>query len=381
MCSTCTLLDGDDNGYKHVILPIVFNSPLLMKSVLAVSANHLRFLDPRYHITALRYRGSTLKSLQRLISNPRIDSKSELLSTILMLCFFDISDGCQSDWIKHIKGARRIMMQPSTTHDAHSSTAVVTFLAQYFASHNIMAYTALADPSKEKSLKTGGEFWLRQIIRPEQEIDCIVGCSKELMSIILDISGRVRETRNPRTPACSTAEADQISWKHSIEAKLQVLEQHVPPSSCPISAATARLRYTAAAFRDAALILLQYVDPRRACSADMKTRQWVTSILCLLNNCPVDPTGSRSSSLWPFFIAACHVESDEERMFVLKRFHSMESRKRFGNIRPVREVVECVWKRRDLRADDVCLKDLRKGSGYFEWEDAMAFLGSNLSLT
>lgn len=383
MCSTCTLLDGKDNGYKHVIIPILLNSSLLMRSVLAVSANHLRFQDTRYHVTALQYRGSTLRSLQRLISNPGKTSKSELLSTILMLCFFDISDGCQSDWTKHLKGARQVMMQPYSSPDAHSATEVITFLAQYFASHSIMAYTALADPRKEKSLKAGGKFWLKQIIRPEQEIDAIVGCSKELMGIILDISSRVRDARNPRISMCSEAQADQITWKQAMDLRLQTLQQTVPSSPHTTSISASRLQYTAEAFRDAALLLLQYLDPQPPSLSASRTRQWVTDILFLLEKCPINPSGSRSSSLWPLFIAACHVENDEERLLLLGRFHNMESRKRFGNIKPVREVVEWVWRRSDLRSNDNGRKDNGNGiwKGSFEWEDAMALLGSNLSLT
>lgn len=386
MCSTCTLLTADcqDNGYKHVILPILLNSSLLLKSVLAVAANHLRLQDTRYHITALQYRGTTLRSLQNLISNPGTASRSELLSTILMLCFFDISDGCQSDWIKHLRGARRIMMQPSSLSDGHFTTEVMTFLAQYFASHNIMAYTALADPRKEKSLKAGSKFWLKRIIRPEQEIDSIVGCSKELMAIILDISCRVREARNPTTLTSAEAQSLQIAWKQSMQLRLETLEQIIPSSSHSTPVAMARLQYTAEAFRDAALVLLQYLDPQPSSSSTSKTRQLASKILSLLEeNCPILPSGARNSSLWPLFIAACHVEDDDERLIVLRRFDRMESRRRFGNITPAREIVECVWTRNDLRADDIGQKT--RGIGVrnrtFEWEDAMAFLESNLSLT
>lgn len=99
-----------------------------------------------------------------------------------------------------------------------------------------------------------------------------------------------------------------------------------------------------------------------------------------MRQCPIDPGGRRSSSLWPLFIAACHVSTDEDRVYVLERFHGIESRKRFGNIRPVRKVVEHVWKMRDLRADLVG-NERDKADRCFEWEDAMALLGSNLSLT
>lgn len=380
MCSTCSLLDGHDNGYKHVILPISINSPLVMKSVLAVAANHIRFLDPTYNITALRYRGTALRSLRQMLNTPNLISKSELLSTILMLCFFDISDGCQSDWSKHLKGATRVMMQQFATEDGHLNNTVLTFLAQYFASHNIMAYTALAESSQEKVLKSGGEFWLSQINRPRKEIDSIVGCSKELMTIIFDISCLFRDAHELRSSGSLDLKTDRLAWKRATETKLKDLQQHVSHVSDATSASVTRLQHTAAAFKEAAIILLQYLDPEHQSTSDTKTRECVTNVLALLSQCPIDPNGARSSSLWPFFIAACHVESDEERIFVLKRFHSMESRKRFGNIAPVREVVECVWKRRDLQVYGM-ERSSGVSNGRFEWEVSMEFLGSNLSLT
>lgn len=273
------------------------------------------------------------------------------------------------------------MLQPENAQDGHASTAVITFLAQYFASHNIMAYTALADPTKEKALKIGGRFWLSQITRPEQEIDSIIGCSTELMTIILDICSRVRKSRSYGMSVSEEQKADQSDWKRNMESRLLLLEQHVTYSS-GTTAATARLQHTATAFRDAAMILLQYLNPEAtsASASNIKTGPLVKSIFSLLEKCPIDPSGSRSSSLWPFFIAACHVDTEEQRLFVLKRFYIMENKKRFGNITPVREVIECVWKRKDLRADEANPRN-ENGIGCFEWEDAMAFLGSNLSLT
>ncbi|RFU24349.1 hypothetical protein B7463_g11987, partial [Scytalidium lignicola] len=301
MCSTCALLDTQDNGHRNVIVPISIISPLLLKSVLAVAANHLKFHDSRYRITALQYKGCTLKTLQRLLRNG----------------------------------------------------AVLSFIGQYFASHNIMAYTALAHPTKEReqALLEGGLRWLRTINRPEQEIDCIVGCSTEIMTIILEISQKVRSQKN----TMSAQERHQIFlWKVQTERRLTALTQTplIPPrtissSLSPVDAqSVSTVLNTAESFRQATLILLQYLCPSFSpISARQSTIQTcVREILDIMSRCPISPIGARSSSLWPFFVAACHVTEDKDRVFVLRRFNEMESRKRFGNIRPVREVVECAWK-------------------------------------
>lgn len=405
MCSTCTLLDGRDNGYRNVIIPISISSPLLLKSVLAVAANHLRFHDPSYRITALQYRGLTLKNLQMLLQCETDSiSTSELLSTILMLCFFDISDGCTSDWMEHLDGASKVLTQLSaSSHERNSNSTILSFIGEYFASHNIMAYTALAHPTREreKALLEGGLNWLSKINRPDQEIDCIVGCSKELMSIILEVSQQIRSQNN-----ASTAEErhDIFLWKMRAEDRILTLTQEPPitsgssPSSSPSTTQSlSTVRKTAEAFRQATLILLQYLAPSSSSPTVTQDaiQASVRKILDLLALCPISPIGARSSSLWPYFVASCHVTADEDRVFVLRRFHEMESRKRFGNISPVREVVECVWKQADLRADtagvagwDKEINSSRIGKEEeggvkrcFIWEEAMALLGINLSLT
>lgn len=378
MCSTCTLLDGQDNGYRSFIIPISVDSPLLMKSVLAVAANHLHFQDPRYRIIALQYKGFTLKMLQRVFKQgPQIMSKSELLGTILMLCFFDISDGCHANWMMHLGGANTVMKIQSTIQDSRSDAAVSSFIGQYFASHNIMAYTALADPALEKTLFEGGLYWLDKINRPFQEIDCITGCSSEVMEIILKTSYRIRAQKKMPT---STDRKSIVPWKKKTERQLGCLLQNVPNSETAFlssAASVVTVTKTAEVFRHATVILLQYLDPNATLKAST-IQDCVRKILDIVRTCPIHPSGARSSSLWPFFIAACHVTLDEDRIFVLTRFYSLEGRKRFGNIRPVREVVEHVWKQRDLRGNT---HGEKWGKRCFEWEETMELLGLNLSLT
>jgi hypothetical protein len=406
MCSTCTLLDGQDNGYRNVIIPISVSSPLLLKSVLAVAANHLRFQDPSYRIAALEYRGITLKNLQlSLQCETGTVSQPELLSTILMLCFFDISDGCKSDWMDHLDGASKVLTQLSaSSQERRANRAILSFIGEYFASHNIMAYTALAHPTRERerTLLEGGLNWLSLINRPDQEIDCVVGCSKELMSIILEVSQKIRHQH-----MASTAQErhDIFLWKMRTENRILELNQEIATSSDSVTRplnnptqSLSTLRYTAEAFRHATLILLQYLAPTSSSPVATQTaiQTSVRTILDLVSRCPISPIGARSSSLWPNFVAACHVTADEDRVLVLSRFHEMESRKRFGNIRPVREVVECVWKQADLRADGAGtpgvggdettglpgeLRGNEEVKRCFVWEEAMALMGINLSLT
>jgi hypothetical protein len=387
MCSTSILLDGQNNGYRSIILPSSMQSTLIMSSLLAVSANHLKLRDPAYGIVALHYRELSLKVLRMIItSDLHSISKLDIIVTILMLCYFDISDGCHTNWMNHLKGAYKIMISEDETQNSNA-IRVPSFISQYFAGHSVMGYTAVSDPELEDLLFESAMFWMGHIRGEDQEIDCVLGCSKELMGMILKITYEVRQQR--RHLECMQR-LDRSLWKENLETKLKYLRQ-TPPQGFQMHEAQKldydgikKIERTAEAFRQASLILLQYFNP----SADsfFKIQGFAQDVFEIMKKCPVCPTGERTSALWPLFIAACHAVEDDDRAFVLNRFSEMEMARRFGNIRPVRKVIEHVWKKRDLMVDispsGFAKLPSQSSLGIcFEWEDAMAALGCTLSLT
>lgn len=68
---------------------------------------------------------------------------------------------------------------------------------------------------------------------------------------------------------------------------------------------------------------------------------------------PLSPTHLRSSHLWPLFVTAVYVTEDEDRLFLLDQFSVLERQDisivAAGSVGRAREIVETVWKRRDLR--------------------------------
>ncbi|EXJ89831.1 hypothetical protein A1O3_02898 [Capronia epimyces CBS 606.96] len=351
-----------------------------MSSVLAVAANHIGLHNPRYHIIASQYKGSTLKSIRRLLAADwQTTSKSELLSTLLMLCYAEISDQCRPEWLVHMHGANAIARQPPVVQATDSDAILSGFIAPYFAAHNILAYTAVADPALEPRLVDGGRHWLSRIKRSHWEIDSSIGCSAELLSIILDITVRIRHLK--RNPDLSTRTQARV-WKNKTERLLRNLRQELPgnvicdrPSSSYPDVSTVKIG--AEAFRQGAVLFLQYLEEDSFHEA--KIQHCVDTILALMKQCPVKEHGGRSSVFWPFFLAGCHSTKEGDRAYVLDRFRLLERPKRYGNTRPARKVIEHVWKQRDLGADEPCQQ--KCGSRCFEWEDAMVQLGSTISLT
>ncbi|KAL1986073.1 hypothetical protein VTN96DRAFT_6970 [Rasamsonia emersonii] len=423
MCPKCRFADGSKNRYRQVIIPITLVSPLVLRSVLAVAANQLKHYDARYEVTALRYQTATIRALSRMIActsgtgnrnaaalTPSL-SKTEILSIILMLCFFEFANdnSCRpvatQAWRVHLDGARRILELPASSFGgvgAACDTGVVTFLAGFLASRSILAYTTLVDPADGEALFRGGSYWLSKIARPVEEIDNFTSCSNEVLSIILEICYRIRKTKRRKG---ATDWGLLRAWKEETEIRLRNLVQELPASASasPSTASNAITEYppalttvtrTAEAFRHAALILLQHLDPDVPVEENPVVNDSVTTILNLMTaGVPISPPGKsgRSVFLWPHFIASCHVRTDEERIVVLRNFDTLE---RIGAsvanraVSFIREVVERVWKQRDLRADHnnsalfvhnnsiPCnISDDDDDPACFEWEQVMRSLG------
>ncbi|KAH8432769.1 uncharacterized protein LDX57_010395 [Aspergillus melleus] len=271
-------------------------------------------------------------------------------------------------WRAHLDGARRILELP-TPGQSVESTGVVTFLAGFLASHSVLAYTTLVNPDDAEVLFRGGTFWLQKIARPPQEIDNYTNCSTELLSIILETCHRVRQRKNHKLSCeCSSLQI----WKRETQARLLHLIQFhasIQPPSSPITITPLSnpiteypppipaVNRTAEAFRHTAIILLQYINTDYSFDKNPLVKESVTILLSLMNaGVPIPPPGKsgRSVFLWPYFIAACHVQSDEDRAVVLKNLQQLERiAATVGNnaVQCVREIIEGVWKQRDLSGD------------------------------
>lgn len=436
MCPHCRFADGYQKRYRQVIIPITLVSPLVLLSVLAVAANQLKYSGDGFGVTALRYQTATLRVLSHVIGSVNSAtqshlnvsmSKTEILSAIWMLCFFEFGNDnrCRSGlsppaWRVHLEGARRILELPASAFGGLSSWScdpgVVTFLAGFLASRSVLAYTTVVNPSDEEALYCGGSYWLSKIGRSPQEIENYTNCSNELLGIILETCHRIRWRNRARTTLPQHEDEEALrNWRRQTESRLLHIAQ-VPsralslepcsPSSLLLSASPASQTTTttateyppslptvyriAEAFRHAALILLQYLNPNVLVEDNPAVRDSVRMILNLMSAAvPVPPRGKsgRSIFLWPFFIASCHVQTDEDRMLVLRKFQDLEcavaSVSNDTVVPCLRDVVENVWKQQDLRKDCVRGKyrSFSREDWCFEWERAMRVLGYAIDWT
>jgi hypothetical protein len=147
ICSSSTLLDdAQNNPYRHLILPMAMRSEGLYHATLAVSAQTLRLMDSKYRVAALKHGQKAMRSLIRILQHGiwtdiEID---EILGLALMLCWFEITDGCRPSWVTHLKGIRALSSrckELSTSLSSHSAS-LYRFFNRYFAFHLVLARTA-----------------------------------------------------------------------------------------------------------------------------------------------------------------------------------------------------------------------------------------------
>lgn len=155
MCPQCVLRDGRNNSYRDIVVPVSLHSELLLKAVLAASANWLRSREPEWGCTALRYYHDAMASFRNILgTDPKLLPRTEILGTILMLCFFDMD--AQSAWVNHAHGARQLMGLPLMQLPTASimDQALSSFLGQYFACRTILTYTAVRDEATKGHSRT-----------------------------------------------------------------------------------------------------------------------------------------------------------------------------------------------------------------------------------
>ncbi|KAK7214126.1 hypothetical protein V2G26_021304 [Clonostachys chloroleuca] len=217
MCPKCVVRNADNNNYRQVVLPLAYQSRLLLKAVLAVAANSARAHDARFHTAALQYQTEALQGLQKSISkkNRTSFSRLEILGIILMLCFFEIYSPTPGliyannvpirSWRAHSQGVRNLLKECtfSNSHETHYERGILSFLGQYFASRSVLTYTAMSRNEDHESVFRDATYWLTLADRQGTEINPFAGCSNELLGLILAIAKEVRRQKTAQSPPLS----------------------------------------------------------------------------------------------------------------------------------------------------------------------------------
>lgn len=403
VCSSSTLLDdAKNNPYRHLILPMAMQSEGLYHATLAVSAQILRIAEPRFRFAALDHGHRALRcliaSLQRGQSSPTNTSQvqishaeiDEILGLALMLCWFEITDGCRPSWVTHLKGIHSLINQFQDVFIRSSRTSDVSrFFSRYFSFHLVLARTAFRVEDDITFTKTSSPVNTGSTSRQDypsiskltdflslampledlDQIDSYMGFSNSLLLLINEVADLAWKYSSKES-----VEADLPFVREQVRrlrTSLETLQQTPPPladngrvdnmsfyafateADYMLERTVAEFQAIAEANRIGALLLLHEVcasrlqrpDLFRAATAtevesdetdgydfvstDYKTR-YVRGILdpMIQNINRINRTAALP--LWPLFIAGCCVTTEEDQITVIKIFEETEKLKRYG---------------------------------------------------
>jgi Fungal specific transcription factor domain len=393
ICSSRTLLDdAKNNPYRHLILPMAMQSEGLYHATLAVSAQILRISDSRFRFAALDHGQKALKCLIATIQRGTCNGNwsrtdiDEILGLALMLCWFEITDGCRPSWVTHLKGIHTLLSQNQHIFLNGGASDINRFFNRYFSFHLVLARTAFRIEDDIASLKMepvvsrhihdnnktrhGRKPRISKLtdflslampLEDLDQIDSYMGFSNSLLLLINEVA--------------------DLAWKydsrHSVDAELPLVREQVQrlrlsletlrqtPPPLPICGAAreeAEFQAIAEANRLGALLLLHevcvsrlqrpslWVRRRRgsraaaaaattgldceeeddlATATDDKAR-YVREILDPMAQNINHITRTAALPLWPLFIAGCCVTSEEDQITVMRIFEETEKLKRYG---------------------------------------------------
>ncbi|CAK39810.1 uncharacterized protein An08g01290 [Aspergillus niger] len=331
ICSSSTLVDNvQSNPYRYLILPMALNSDGIYHAALAISANTLRLSKVRYRVPALEHHHRALLYLQSLLDR---DSWSdwemdEILGLVLMLC-----------WFEDVMSARK---QRHWKTSSQHSLELLGFFDRYFAFHLVLARTAFRwdGPRTHPCLSALPSSPSSEIIDP------YMGFSHALLLLINEVTDL----------AWQEHELD-IQKVYGLKHSLEVLRQTPPHGDINLHSGQECMVIAEANHLGAILLLYEICSSSESISScssfsSEEKLRYVRQILNLIQAHKSNMMRTAVLPLWPLFLAGCCVSDDNDRVIVLQIFQEWEAIRRFGNIAPAREVIEMVWRRRDLNQNE-----------------------------
>ncbi|KAJ5113172.1 hypothetical protein N7456_001706 [Penicillium angulare] len=365
VCPRTSASSTMSSPFASVILPFsVSGSPTLFKAIQALGASHWSRVDPSYAVLGLRLKSETLRDLRRRLSSEgsvACSADPEVLVIMMMLCLYEIADKCDQQWVIHLKGAKeliRLRRQRTIEFPEESNTLepASDFAEHFFAFQDVIGRTACA-----KASLFGSDYWKAE----DRNIDTWMGCSPELVSILLtitDMSGARRKLDSDSARDSFHARAK------SIEYQLEHLIQEVGDGS----ESDDTLASAAEAKRLATLLYLHCglygAGPTTPLVVD-----YVHQILQLVSG-QLD-RGIPAGVTWPLFVAAVELDPSHDelwstsdgpvfgRSMILRALASMAG-STISNVARTRAVIVQVWQARD---QDLLKTPQMNGLNDWEW--------------
>lgn len=373
---------GSGNPYLDYIVPLAMGSDVVYHSIIAAGANlyYLQTGEDYYREFSNSYIRSVIRNLPDQIHNKHAsNSKSwdDILVTVLMLCFTDISSNCDKRWLEHLHSGKKLLGRQQIIE--HSNKLLLKFFVRYITSHDIM-WETVKDSGEEMSLD--GDVGIYETFKNDidVDVDLVLGCSPYLLTLISKTSnlGDCYEALRHESEANRELFEEIIGREaESIASELQQLAKHKEVKAGYTSLEGIHLiseikRLTTRLYLFARIDMTWFALRRSDSSTSASFREkyakmkrlssTIIGLMKMVKSCTM-------ALSWPLFVVGLVSASFEDRWFIIDKFREMESNRGLASVRLARETVEASWKRRDIAEGRV-----------FTWNELLGSQGRTLSL-
>ncbi|KAK0385629.1 hypothetical protein NLU13_6806 [Sarocladium strictum] len=333
------------NPYSAHLLPMAMANPIVLHSILALSATHWQRIQPQMEDRAALHRGKAAQSLAQLL--PHIDSSTIDIALVscLLLCMTELFDGSSTGWTLHLQGAKRLFAALREKKRAGSHVRFLVKLARFLDS---AATTSTCKPPliEKQQVIAACDF---EEDAPPSEDAAIYGIPKELFHLVDRVNDlaskrgtRVDEASENAFRKQAAAIRDQLdNWALDFGGLAGAVTSLGGGSQAPgddvLHATTAY---------EAALRLRLHQVTEGYSLADAKVSEWVGRIIEAVQRIRYG-SPLETCLLFPLVMAGGACEKLEDRIVIHDRLIVMEKTCGFGYIHQSRELVEKVWRRRE----------------------------------
>lgn len=363
------------NPYLHLIVPLSFKFPHVMKAIVVASASQLYLIGrTEYKEVAQQYLVEVIEEIPQLLQRRKETGDwDDVFAVVIMLCFIEISVNCNNTWLALLNYAKQVLKESSGMRK-NILSPVGKFFIRYFICHEVMGETAWAhDSAQGKPSMMEDDPFIEELKKDyDTKIDLVFGCSPYLISLIHRTSVIGQCMEDIKLEKVDRKLYAQEILKHAKETEDMVhsLKQVLPKNSELYFNEEERQNiFTIAEIkRLAALIYLHGVVYMHS-SVDLSLKvdqtydtdpgECTRRIIELQKNLP----DFYMSLLWPIFVVGLVVAAEEEdvRWFVLDGMRQMERHRKLKTVQAAREIIINVWKERDLGSAPIHWKDVIKG--------------------
>ncbi|KAH6884386.1 fungal-specific transcription factor domain-containing protein [Thelonectria olida] len=329
------------NGFCTEILPMALFSQ-------AASASALR--NPLLSISAFRhlsraatlpYKMNALRQLSDSVTASRCRPSEDVdaqLAACMMMSMQGVFDREEGNWHVHLNEARNMLHFVRLSHAQRPPSA---FLVTWFLYYDVLA--RFTQPTHNEDDDAECHAILHTSEADGSIIVGCLGCSIELFEIIHHISRlRADHAKCIEGYMASTLLQRRVELETKVRKMAQCLDSDEDERVTPSEA-------------DANLGYCRIISPGNSFlfATDDATR--TTYLKDAFNTLEAVMV---ASSPWPLFILACESQSEQQRIAILGVLDQMDDVRSIGNILVMRNIIEKLWKQRDLRSGADCSPQL-----------------------